>query len=119
VSDTLIKDVSPPDQEVAPQADTPPTVDDMAEAAEGPLRIGPKRQIVLPAETLRSLGVEEGDELCVLVEDDMIKLMTRRRLIQLIQDEACAVPYEGSMVDELIAERRREAARERREMEED
>lgn len=123
MSNTLMKEVAPADQEVAPRAETPLTVDDVddkAEPGDGPVRIDPQGRIVLPLppEARRELGVDEGDELCVLVEDEMIKLMTRERLIRFIQEEVAKVPYEGSMVDELIAERRQEAERERRELEE-
>lgn len=106
MSDTLIKDRSPAGQNVAPEAGAPPTVAAVAQPVFEPIRIGPNGHVVLPADAPRRLGLGEGDELCVLVEDDMIKLMTRERLISLIQD--AFDEYEGSLVEELLAERRRE-----------
>lgn len=116
MSDTLTSKVPPATHLVAPGGANPTTVDGMAEPAIGPIRVGPKGRLVLPAEARRELGLEVGDELCVLVEDDMIKLMTPDRLTKLIQDAFSE--YDGSMVEDLLAERRAAAARERREMEE-
>jgi AbrB family looped-hinge helix DNA binding protein len=114
MSDTLTDEVTPFNDQVAPNAERPTTVDDMAEPAIGPVRIGPKGRVVLPAEARRQLGVDEGDELLVLVEDETIKLMTRETLAKEIQAMFADCPSS----DDLIAERRIAAARERREMEE-
>jgi AbrB family transcriptional regulator, stage V sporulation protein T len=100
---------------VAPGAADPTTVGDMAKPVPGPIRIGPKGRVVLPIEARRELGFEEGDELLVLVEDDMIKLMTRERLLKLLQEEFA--DYPGSLVEDLLAERRAAARREREEIE--
>jgi AbrB family transcriptional regulator, stage V sporulation protein T len=114
MSDTMIEEVPPSGWEVAPEAERPTTVEDMAEPAIGPIRIGPKGRVVLPIEARRELGLNEGDELLVLLEDDMIKLVTRDRLLKLIQDDFANYP--GSLVDDLLAERRAAARREREEI---
>lgn len=116
MSDTLVSKVPPASCWVAPEAEVPTTVDGMAEPAIGPVRVGPKGRVVLPAEARRQLGLNESDELCVLVEDGMIKLMTPDRLTKLIQD--MAAHYEGSLVEDLLAERRRDIELERRGFEE-
>lgn len=70
-------------------------------------------RIVLPAKVRRALDLKCGDELLVLVEDGEIRLMTRLQGIRRAQ--RLLAPYlegRGSLVDELIAERRAEAARE-------
>jgi bifunctional DNA-binding transcriptional regulator/antitoxin component of YhaV-PrlF toxin-antitoxin module len=87
----------------------------MAQPRMGPIRIGPKRRVVLPVEACRELGVDEGDELCVIVEDDTIKLMTREAVLKSLRD--MFADYPGSPVDDLIAMRRDAAKRERQEIE--
>lgn len=74
------------------------------------VRLGPQGRAVIPAELRKELGLEAGAELVAWVEDG--RLIFRRR--EDIEQELWAMfeGIEGSMVDELIAERRREAARE-------
>lgn len=114
VSDALIEEVPPSDPMVAPPADGPTTVDDMAKPVPGPIRIGPKGRVVLPIEARRELGLAEGDELVVLVEDDVIKLMTRDTAIKQLQAMFADLDYSS---DDLIADRRAAAKREREEIE--
>ncbi len=75
-------------------------------ASHEPIRVGPKGRFVLPAYVRKALGVDEGDELIVVVRDGEIVLMNR--------DQARAVVREAfadgaNPVDELIAERHAEA----------
>jgi AbrB family looped-hinge helix DNA binding protein len=81
-----------------------------------PIRVGPKGRIVLPADVRRALGINEGDELMVILGANEVTLMTREALFDRIHQRFAHV--EGSMADELIAERRAEATRERAELEE-
>lgn len=70
-------------------------------------------RVVIPAEVRRALQVQEGDSLLLDVKDGEIRLYSRRE--QLRRAQALFRQYipEGvSLVDELIAERRAEAARE-------
>jgi len=74
------------------------------------LTVGPKGRVVIPAGIRRQLRLVEGSELVALVEGDAVVLVPRSaikaRLRSLFADTAT------SMRDELIAERRAEAARE-------
>jgi AbrB family looped-hinge helix DNA binding protein len=76
-------------------------------------------RITIPIELRRELGLIEGDSLILRYENGETKLLTRKQLLA----EACAIvrnhiPADVSLVDELIAERRAEAAREAAEIEE-
>jgi AbrB family looped-hinge helix DNA binding protein len=79
--------------------------------------MGANGRVVIPAEIRRELGLEEGDELNARTEGESVVLETRDALLRRIQAEFQAAAGDRSMVDELIAERRREAKREERELE--
>ena len=68
-------------------------------------------RVVIPAEFRQALGLNEGDVLTLKLEDNEIRLYTFeegiRRAQALVRE---FVPEGVSLVDELIAERRREAA---------
>ncbi|CAN5145173.1 hypothetical protein BH10PSE12_BH10PSE12_16750 [soil metagenome] len=75
-------------------------------------------KIVIPAELRRELGLQTGDTLVIEREDGKLVL---KSYLQVVREVQAAVremigPYQGSMVDELIAERRKDAAREDAEM---
>lgn len=61
----------------------------------------------------RALGIEQGDELAARVEGQRIVLEPRGELLRRMQAELRGTRGERSLVDELIAERRGEVARER------
>jgi AbrB family looped-hinge helix DNA binding protein len=83
-----------------------------------PLRIGPQGRVVIPAELRRELGLEPGDTLMARVESRRLVLERRGEILDRLRSELReAAPPETSMVDELIAERRREARREAAEYE--
>ena len=71
-------------------------------------------RIVIPKKYREKLGMSEGDEVVWTEIDGQIVLTSRLRQIQRAQT-LCARLFEGqaqrSLVDELIAERRTEAAR--------
>lgn len=75
--------------------------------------VGPKGRVVIPAGIRRELGIGEGSELVALVEGDAVVLVPRsaikRRLRSMFADVG------SSMRDELLAERRAEAAHDARE----
>jgi AbrB family looped-hinge helix DNA binding protein len=74
-------------------------------------RIGEGGRIVIPAEIRRELGVGVGDELLLKVENGELRAWTRAQAIKRAQALLRKYVPEGvSLVDELIAERRREAA---------
>ena len=69
--------------------------------------------MVIPAEYRRALGIQVGDELIVRLEDGEIRLLTLDRAIAQAQAAVRRyVPAGRSLVDELLADRRAEAARE-------
>ena len=70
-------------------------------------------RIVVPARFRKSLGLEPGDPVTVTLEGDILRVRT----IQATLEKARAImrkknPKKRSLVDELIAERRAEAAKE-------
>lgn len=69
--------------------------------------------MTIPAQVRRAAGIEAGVPLVVYVEDGRIVIETRDQLAERIRrDVAATWTGEGSVVDELIADRRAEAARE-------
>ena len=82
-----------------------------------PVKVGPKGRVVVPAPIRRELGIEEGTELMARVEGDGIVLEPRSAAIRRLQALFAHIPRDVSLVDELIAERRKEARREELELE--
>ena len=72
--------------------------------------------VVLPAVLRQALGFEAGTELVACIEGSKLVLETRAAALERLQSLFDHIPSEVSLVDELIAERRREAAREEREL---
>ncbi len=70
-------------------------------------------RVVIPAAYRKALGVKTGDELILALDDGEVRLYTkeqsRKRAREYVQS---LVPAGVSLVDELIRERREEAARE-------
>jgi AbrB family looped-hinge helix DNA binding protein len=71
-------------------------------------------RVVIPAEIRRSLGLKEGDTVLFEVRDGEVVLTTRRTRIARAQAMFRQFVPAGSpsLADELIAERRAEAAKE-------
>jgi AbrB family looped-hinge helix DNA binding protein len=77
------------------------------------IRIGTQGRIVLPREIREELGAEEGATYIARVEDGRLVLESRAAILARMQDRWRDVAPPGvSLVDELIADRRAEAARE-------
>lgn len=74
------------------------------------VRMGPEGRVLIPAEIRRAVGLEPGERIVVRVEGDRIVLLPREAIKRQLQDPFKDV--DGSMSEELIAERRKEAARE-------
>jgi AbrB family looped-hinge helix DNA binding protein len=73
-------------------------------------------KIVIPAKLRRALGVKEGDTLVVEEQDGALVIRTRWDALRRLQEEMRKlVPADVDMVEELIADRRREAAMEEEE----
>ena len=70
-------------------------------------------RVVIPAEYRRALGLREGDAVVIQLDDGALRILTHAQAIRRAQEiVAKYVSPERSLVDELIAERRAEAARE-------
>ena len=75
--------------------------------------LGANGRVLIPAAARRALGIEEGDELILVVEDGEIRLRTVKEAARKAQ--ALVRRYsrpEESLADSLVAERRDEATRE-------
>jgi AbrB family looped-hinge helix DNA binding protein len=75
----------------------------------GVVSVGPKGRVVIPAGIRRTLGIEEGSELVALVEGEAVVLVPRSAIKTRLRSIFAATA--DSMRDDLIAERRAEAAR--------
>ena len=70
-------------------------------------------RVTVPAAFLEALGVSEGDSVVLSLEGDEVRLYGPDAAVQRVQRlVARYVPADVSLADELISERRREAARE-------
>ena len=68
-------------------------------------------RVQLPAEVRRELGLSDGDPVRIELVDGEVHIRPMNAVIRRIQELARPYIVEGhSVVDELIAERRREAA---------
>ncbi len=74
--------------------------------------VGQKGRVVLPAPLRQALGLAVGTELIARVEDGRLILQSREAALEDLQRLFDHIPREVSLVDELIAERRREASHE-------
>ena len=81
----------------------------MAQAA----RLGEQGRIVIPARAREALGLQAGDVLAVRVEADRLVLERRAAVLARLRTRFDVVPATISLADELIADRREEASRER------
>ena len=73
--------------------------------------VGEGGRIVIPAEFRKALGLKAGDVVMLGLADDELRLVSLRDAIRRTQEMVRRSNPEGrSLVDELIAERRREAA---------
>jgi AbrB family looped-hinge helix DNA binding protein len=77
------------------------------------LRLGTRGRVVLPAAVRAHLNLREGERLSLEVEPDgVMRLTALRRQVQALRGVYRDVAPAESPVDSLIADRRREAARE-------
>ena len=74
------------------------------------LQVGEDGSMEIPSELRERLGIEAGTKLVARVEGDRLVLETPAAVLARLQ--ALFAGVEGSMADELIAERRAEAERE-------
>ena len=77
------------------------------------IRLGPGGRIVIPAAHRKALGVEPGDRMTISFVDGGLRITTQEQALAWLQEEVRRHARPGvSPSEELIAERRREAARE-------
>ena len=70
-------------------------------------------RLILPAEFRRQLDLKDGDRVTIEMVDDQLKISSQMAAVRRLQAKIAQYVPEGvSLVDELIAERRAEAARE-------
>lgn len=70
-------------------------------------------RIVIPADMRRRLGIEIGEDVSIALDGDSLRILTQKESIKRAQALVRKfVPKGVSLVDELIADRRREAANE-------
>ena len=90
-----------------------PTPDESAGRQSRRVRIDPAGRVVVPAGFRKALGIRSGQELMLSLDDGVLRLQTidvaldRVRLIARSKRKG-----RGSVVEQFIAERRAEAARE-------
>jgi AbrB family looped-hinge helix DNA binding protein len=76
-------------------------------------RINENGRIVIPAEIREALRIQSGDELVLTLEDDVLRVEPQRGRIRRVQESLRRLTPSGrALSDELIADRREEAARE-------
>ena len=76
-------------------------------------KMGDGGRLVIPVEYRRALGVEPGDELVLVLEENSVRVLTPREGIRRAQALVRSYIPEGDRLsDELVRERRRSAERE-------
>jgi AbrB family looped-hinge helix DNA binding protein len=80
---------------------------------EARTRLNENGRIVIPAAMRNALGLQAGDEVILIIEDGELRVTTSARRVERAQRLVRKhVPKGVSLAAELIADRRREAARE-------
>ena len=70
-------------------------------------------RIVIPAPYRKELDIKPGDELIVQLDEGELRVYSRAEALKRLQDQVTrAVPQGVSLVEELLHERKKEAARE-------
>jgi AbrB family looped-hinge helix DNA binding protein len=76
-------------------------------STEARLRVNENGRVVIPASFRKALGINIGDEVVLLIDDDELRITTVKRRVQRAQRLVRKHVKAGtSLVDELIAERR-------------
>lgn len=76
-------------------------------------RVNENGRVVIPASFRKALGIKNGDEVVLRIEDDELRITTLKRRLERAQRHIRRYVKPGrSLVDELIAERREAAKHE-------
>jgi AbrB family looped-hinge helix DNA binding protein len=81
-------------------------------ASDNEVQVGAQGRLVIPAALRKALNLKPGDRLVARQEGDRLVLERREAVVKRLQAAFEHIPKNVSLVDELIAERRAEAARE-------
>ena len=76
------------------------------------VKVGRQCRLVIPAELRRKLGITEGEALIAREEGGRLVLERPAAVLTRIRQRLRSVPDDVSLVEDLLAERRREAKRE-------
>jgi AbrB family looped-hinge helix DNA binding protein len=76
------------------------------------IQIGAQGRLVIPAALRKALNLKPGDRLVARQDGEALVLERREAIEKRLQDRFRHISGEVSLVDELIAERRAEAAKE-------
>ncbi len=105
VRNVLVKAEEKKEKDAAQSGDTPP--------GQIWVQVGQDGRVVIPAAYRSVLGVEEGGNVLMSLEDGEIRLISRDGAIAIAQALVAKYVPEGvSLVDDFLAERRREAEKE-------
>jgi len=86
---------------------------EMQPAQAQKVELGAGGRLVVPAPMRAALGMKEGDKVLVRLEGNELRIYTYQEAMRRAQEIVRSfVPPDVSLVDELIADRRAEAARE-------
>ncbi len=81
--------------------------------AEKTTKMGTGGRIVIPSRYRERLGIAEGDDVVIVLEDDSLRIMTPEQAVRRAQQVIRRyVPPGRRLSQELIEERRRESVRE-------
>ena len=70
-------------------------------------------RIVIPAKMRQALGIEIGESVTLEMRDNALQILSRKQILRRVQESVKKYATPGrSVVDELIRERREEAANE-------
>ncbi|HEX2796162.1 MAG TPA: AbrB/MazE/SpoVT family DNA-binding domain-containing protein [Immundisolibacter sp.] len=76
------------------------------------VQVGAQGRLVIPATLRKALHLEPGDRLVARQEGETLVLERREAIQKRLQDRFRHIPSDVNLVNELIAERRAEAAKE-------
>jgi AbrB family looped-hinge helix DNA binding protein len=80
---------------------------------ESRVKIDRGGRLVIPANFRKALGIQNGDEIVLHLEDDSIRLISQQEAIRKAQASVKKYTHSsGSLVENLIAERREESKNE-------
>jgi len=80
--------------------------------SESRTRIGAGGRVVIPSRFRKRMGVEEGDEVVLILDGGEIRLLTPRQAIKQAQELVRRyIPPGTKLADELIQERQKETER--------